>query len=93
MSQSICIIYVYTKHGHAFLDLEPGEAFDHLVGASIHYRIAIGPNAGGKALTLRTVQAQPEPFASTLLAKQPVNVALLTVDRRIVRYPTNVIEA
>ncbi len=56
---------------HAFLDLEPGEAFDQLVGASIHYRIAIGPNAGKKALTLRTVPAQPEPFASTLLAKQP----------------------
>lgn len=55
----------------AFLDLEPGEAFDQLVGASIHYRIAIGPNAGKKALTLRTVPAQPEPFASTLLAKQP----------------------
>ncbi|HEY5647201.1 MAG TPA: transposase [Pseudomonadales bacterium] len=55
----------------AFLDLEPGEAFDQLVGASIHYRIAIDPNAGKKALTLRTVPAQPEPFASTLLAKQP----------------------
>jgi hypothetical protein len=56
---------------HAFLDLEPGEAFDQLVGASIHYRIAIGPNAGRKALTLRTVPAQPEPFTSALLAKQP----------------------
>jgi len=56
---------------HAFLDFEPGGAFDQLVGASIHYRIAIGPNAGKKALTLRTVPAQPEPSASTLLAKQP----------------------
>lgn len=53
-----------------YLDLEP-EAFDQLIGASIHYRIAIGPNAGHKALTLRTVPAQPEPYASTLLAKQP----------------------
>ena len=33
------------------LDFEPGEAFDQLVGASIHYRIAIGPNADRKALT------------------------------------------
>ena len=56
---------------HDFLDFEPCEAFDHLVGASIHYRIAIGPDAGRKALTPRTVPAQPEPFASTLLARQP----------------------
>lgn len=54
-----------------YLDFEPGEVFDQLAGASIHYRIAIGPNAGRKAPTLRTVPAQPEPFASTLLAKQP----------------------
>ena len=53
------------------LDFEPGEAFDQLVGASIHYRIAIGPNADRKALTLRTVPVQPEPFPSTLLAGQP----------------------
>ena len=53
------------------LDVEPGEVFDQLVGASVHYRIAIGPNAGRQALTLRTVPAQPEPAASALLAKQP----------------------
>ena len=54
-----------------YLDVEPGEVFDQLVGASVHYRIAIGPNAGRQALTLRTVPAQPEPVASTLLARQP----------------------
>ena len=27
-----------------YLDFEPGEAIDRLVGASIHYRIAIGLN-------------------------------------------------
>ena len=54
-----------------YLDFEPGEAFDRLVGASIHYRIAIGPNAGRKALTLRTVPVQSEPFPSTLLARLP----------------------
>ena len=53
------------------LDFEPGEAFDRLVGALIHYRIAIGPNAGRKALTLRTVTVQPEPFPSTSLARLP----------------------
>ena len=56
---------------HDYLDFEPREALDQLIGASIHYRIAIGPNAGKKALTLRTVPARPEPFASTLLATQP----------------------
>ena len=56
---------------HDYLDFEPAEALDQLIGASIHYRIAIGPNAGKKALILRTVPGQPEPFASTLLAKQP----------------------
>ena len=53
------------------LDFEPGEAFDQLVGASIHYRIAVGPNAGRKALTLRAVPARPEPFPSSLLARRP----------------------
>ena len=57
--------------GHEHLDFEPAEALDQLIGASIHYRIAIGPNAGKKALLLRTVPARPEPFASTLLARQP----------------------
>ena len=56
---------------HEHLDFEPAEALDQLIGASTHYRIAIGPNAGKKALTLRTVPARPEPFASTLLATQP----------------------
>lgn len=54
-----------------YLDFDPGEALDPLIGASIHYRIAIGPDAGKKALTLRTVPAQPEQLASALLATQP----------------------
>lgn len=41
------------------------------MGASVHYRIAIGTNAGKKALTLRTVPAHSDPFGSTLLARQP----------------------
>jgi hypothetical protein len=36
-------------------------AFDHLVGASVDYRIAVGPNASRKVLALRTVSAQPAP--------------------------------
>lgn len=37
---------------HDYLDFEPGEAFDQLVGPSIHYCIAIGPNAGRKSTDL-----------------------------------------
>jgi hypothetical protein len=37
---------------HPYLDLEPNSSLDHLQAASIAYRIAIGPHAGRKALTL-----------------------------------------
>ena len=46
------------------LDLEPADGFEPLLGTSIHYRIAVGPHAGRKALTLRTV-------ASNRLADNP----------------------
>jgi hypothetical protein len=51
-------------------DFEP-EAFEHPIGASIHYQIAIAPNSDKKEPTLRTIPTQPEPCASTLLANQP----------------------
>ena len=43
-----------------YLDLEAadgfeGQAYLQLLGDAVHYRIATGPHAGGKALTLRTV--------------------------------------
>ena len=41
------------------LDLEPDDGFEHLLGAAVHYRIATGPHAGRKALTLRTVGSNP----------------------------------
>ena len=37
------------------LDLEPADGFEQLLGAAVHYRIAVGPRAGRKALTLHTV--------------------------------------
>ena len=37
------------------LDLEPAGGFEQLLGAAVHYRIAVGPHAGRKALTLHTV--------------------------------------
>ena len=43
----------------ASLDLEPDDGFEQLLGAAVHYRIATGPHAGRKALTLRTVSANP----------------------------------
>jgi hypothetical protein len=56
---SRCIVRVLSRGGlliadseHSYLDLEPGSSLDHLRAASIDYRIAIGPHAGRKALTL-----------------------------------------
>ena len=43
------------------LDIEPADDFEQLLGAAIHYRIATGPRAGRKALTLRTVGPSPPP--------------------------------
>ena len=43
------------------LDIEPGDDFEQLLGAAVHYRIATGPHAGRKALTLRTVGSNPPP--------------------------------
>ena len=43
------------------LDLEPDDGFEQLLGAAVHYRIATGPHAGRKALTLRTVGPSPPP--------------------------------
>ena len=43
------------------LDIEPDDGFEQLLGAAVHYRIATGPHAGRKALTLRTVDSSPPP--------------------------------
>ena len=40
------------------LDLEPGDGFEQLLGAAVHYRIATGPHAGRMALTLHTVSSK-----------------------------------
>ena len=37
---------------HPHQDLGSGSSLDHMQAASIRYRIAIGPHAGRKALTL-----------------------------------------
>ena len=45
---------------HPSLDLLPDSSLDHLQAASIAYRIAIGPHAGRKALTLYRVPPMEE---------------------------------
>ena len=52
------------------LDLEPGSSLDHLQAASIAYRIAIGPHAGRKALTLYSVPPLEETRNNPLLARR-----------------------
>ena len=52
----------------ASLDLEPDDGFEQLLGAAVHYRIATGPHAGRKALTLRTV-ASNSPASNPCIAQ------------------------
>ncbi len=54
---------------HPYLDLEPGSSLDHLQAASIAYRIAIGPHAGRKALTLYSIPPLDELPNNPLLAR------------------------
>jgi ribosomal protein S27E len=52
------------------LDFEAGSSLDQLQAASVHYRIAIGPHAGRKALTLYSVPPLEGRSNSPLLAKE-----------------------
>jgi len=54
---------------HCCLDLEPGSSLDHLQASSISYRIAIGPHAGRKALSLFSVPPLRETPNNPLLAR------------------------
>ena len=53
-----------------YLDMEMGTALDQLQAASINYRIAIGPHAGRKALTLYSVPPLEEASSNPLLARR-----------------------
>jgi hypothetical protein len=55
---------------HPYLDLKPGSSLDHLQAASVSYRIAIGPHAGRKALTLYSVPPLDEAPNNPLLARR-----------------------
>ena len=52
-----------------WLDLEPTDTLDQLNAASIRYRIAVGPSAGGRTLTLKNPalarsDSTPKPFTA-----------------------------
>jgi len=51
------------------LDFEPGSSLDQIQAASIAYRIAIGPQAGRKALALYSVPALEDATNHPLLAR------------------------
>jgi len=54
---------------HPQLDFEPSSSLDHLQAASVHYRIAIDPHAGRKALILYNVVPMEETTNIPLLAR------------------------
>ena len=54
---------------HPYLDLGSGSSLDHMQAASIQYRIAIGPHAGRKALTLYSLPPIEENSDIPLLAR------------------------
>jgi hypothetical protein len=54
---------------HPHLDFEPGSSLDRVQAASIQYRIAIGPHAGRKALTLYSVSPMQAAPSIWLLAR------------------------
>jgi hypothetical protein len=54
---------------HPSLDVVSDSSLDHLQTASIAYRIAIGPHAGRKALTLYSVPPVDEAPSNPLLAQ------------------------
>jgi hypothetical protein len=69
-------VRVLERHGlliadpvHPHLDFDAGSSLDHLQAASIQYRIAIGPHAGRKALTLYSLPPTEEDSDIPLLAR------------------------
>ena len=70
------IVRVLARRGLLIADLEypsldwvPDSSLDHLQAASVSYRIAIGPHAGRKALTLYSLPPLDEAPNHSLLAR------------------------
>ncbi|MFQ5645019.1 MAG: transposase, partial [Thiogranum sp.] len=70
--------YLVRDPEHEYLDLMPDEddAMNGIVGASITYRLAFGPNAGRKALTLKTVPATERPRKPNELVSRQAGFSL-----------------
>jgi len=64
--------YLIRDAESAYLDLRDDEddAMATIVGASISYRLALGPNAGRKALTLQTLTTSDTEDQRSLVSKQ-----------------------
>lgn len=64
--------YLVRDAESAYLDLQADEddAMTTIVGASISYRLAFGPNAGRKALTLQTLPTSDREDQRSLVSKQ-----------------------
>ncbi len=64
--------YLVRDAESAYLDLQTDndDAMVNIVGASISYRLAFGPNAGRKALTLQTLPTRDTQDLRSLVTKQ-----------------------
>ena len=64
--------YLVRDAESAYLDLQTDndDAMVNIVGASISYRLAFGPNAGRKALTLQTLPTSDTEDLRSLVTKQ-----------------------
>lgn len=78
-------------------EFEVGSSFDQIQAASIHYRIAVGPHAGRKALTLYSVPPLEEdsgipplawPYGFSLYAGTVSEVNQQSKLERLCRYIT-----
>ena len=70
--------YLYRDAESEYLDLTPEEddAMHSIIGASVTYRLAFGPNAGRKALTLRAVPASDHRAKSSELVSKQAGFSL-----------------
>jgi len=54
------------ENSYLAMDAVPGGSMDQLLGHSITYRIAVGPQAGRKVFTLQTLPAcEPDDYTDT----------------------------
>ena len=57
--------------GQPWLDIEPGSALEQLASAAVRYRIAVGPMAGTKTMTLHS----PDAVSGEHMSTKPLTAA------------------